>query len=598
MPEPLELTFGPFAGGLVNEREAHLLRPDEAQVADRVDVTSGAITGTRGHKLISTNVVHLTWVGSLSGSVKVFSGTRSAPVYDADRLYTTLSYPGLVHKYVNGNWTTRYLGVGAAGAMGYTQGYALHGIPAGVVGYMGWAVTYVTSDGLESNPNFLYTPNGGLFDFNSSAYKFTIPVEANPSFNVVSRNIYFTGVGGSEPPSTHYFAFNVPNNTTTDIYVGSVNNSGGRWDLIAPNGPNWGATFTKGASFLYWKDGGYPELAGDTGRSIATLYIEDHGIAPGMDLFANALHAKIRSGKPRGGILFGVESGTGGKRIRWSLAGNPEYFPSRYYADMADAVEAIITNAGFTVIFTPTGSYQVSGDDEADFDFSQLAIGHHIRSGAGKSAAWTPFGIIYLSQSGLTVTDGHRSDVLSGKLSREYWDGLTVKAATFFRDFYYLFCSTKTVCVDLREGIGNARFFEDPLVVEAIFNTGTRLYVCSGTSVYEWGNKAATPSDDGYQHWIWKTGRLSDGERVTFERARISYEGDLWFYFVDDAGADQLQKSLSSATKTEELIWLPVTAPLKATGTRPALKFLSGRNAVTGKVAKLYGLKLFGERHG
>lgn len=323
---------------------------------------------------------------------------------------------------------------------------------------------------------------------------------------------------------------------------------------------------------LVWKEGGYPDLGDATNRTIALQFTEDHAPPPQMAVIATALHASAVVGRGGGGSLLGFESANP-RRLRWSMAGNINYWPQDYYIDLADAGKAIITNSGYAIIFTPTITYKISGVNDALPDLAQLPIGHHIRYDAGKSAVWTPFGTIYLSREGLAVTDGRDSELFSaGKMSKYYWDALTVNAVAYHRDRYELFCADRTVSVDLREGLKNARFTEDDAVIVTSAFQLKDLYVSTGSAAYVWGSAARGL-------WQRRTGLLSNGNLLIGQRMRVVSEGSVRIRWVDDVGGmyngtsntTGYVKTLGSASSARAESYFRL--PTRCRGRYPSLMF-------------------------
>ena len=99
-----------------------------------------------------------------------------------------------------------------------------------------------------------------------------------------------------------------------------------------------------------------------------------------------------------------------------------------------------------------------------------------------------------------------------------------------------------------------------------------------------------------------RTPQLSQGKHLEAERARVDYEGDLDIKLVDDAGDLDATPvlSLSSATRKQELLWLPGagSSGVRVAGVRPALQFEGKTTNAAGVTGKLYGITLMGQRHG
>jgi hypothetical protein len=110
---------------------------------------------------------------------------------------------------------------------------------------------------------------------------------------------------------------------------------------------------------------------------------------------------------------------------------------------------------------------------------------------------------------------------------------------------------------------------------------------------------ASTVDNDA--DWIWRTGILQPGIRLEIDRVRVDFQGSLTIKLVADDGTVNATPilTLSSESRTQDLRWLAGAGAngVRAAGRQIALQF-EGRTTQAGRAGKLFGIKLFGTRHG
>jgi hypothetical protein len=491
--------FGPFTGGLNTRVDASLIRPNEGQVVQDCDLDQGILTALNDvGASVSTN-------GSYPNGGWIWFGAGSAWLYSNYKQYAC-----------NDGNLTYYTQVGQAPqvytpdggfALGYTPctnlSWTLTG-SSGSSNTSAWAITYQAFDGTESNPQSM-----------TLKFSFTNPLSAN-------NKVQFSGFYSSDTRiasvrlwraavtngviGTYQLVTAVTNlkttgnitnatnaspivitsnghklNTGDQVYitgVGGNTNANGLWTVtfndinsFKLNGSSGNGAYTSGGTFasclyddgsvtpttnLTWNVGGVPS---------GTLYTGDHSPAPILTKISDRIHSVASgTGSAGSGILFGAI----GNKLVWSTNGYPLYWPTLNYMPMDHDIEAIIGYTGFTTIFTSSGIFRIEGSNDDSLALTRLAASFFVKPGWGKSVVRTPYGTLFVSPDGLAVFDGSQSQLISvGKLSKTFFDGLTLNDACYYKDRYYLFYSTGYLIVNLIDGIGSAQFVTSTTVVNA-----------------------------------------------------------------------------------------------------------------------------------
>jgi len=326
-----------------------------------------------------------------------------------------------------------------------SQSYSLGIVPAGGIswqivsgtgskqGEYKYAITFVTADGLESNPqDFDLTLS--FVDISGAPMAgdmqlYDIPTSADP--RVVARNIYRSMSNNA----ALYFLAQIPDNSTS-YTSGSPwvdNFSDGELDLTRP---------------LTWSDGGFPESGG--------IYVEDHSIPPTLSILSTGLHAANGAvGRSGSGIVFGAVGST----VYWSALGFPDYWPVVNQFSLAENVESIVAFGGATFVFTPNFVYQARGDSDSQITWNRTNAAFGVKRGMGRFTTPTTQGILFFAQDGLAVFDGSNARLVAeNKLPRNYFDSLTISAVGYFRSRFHVFttdATNPTIIFDFRDGIGN-----------------------------------------------------------------------------------------------------------------------------------------------
>lgn len=395
MPE-FELELGPF-GGLNNRVEAAYLKPTDLQLATEVQAEQGALTGWEAPAAsgTATNQNQTNWIGYAASTWQASIETRYA-LADSDKLYATRQGARpIVYRADN---TSHSLGVAAPDALMWTSvGDA--GTLGGVYSY---SLTFLTADGLESNQltaTVTLTLAGG-----TNTVTFTNTTSSDP--RVTARKLWRTSAGGS----TLYLLRTIQDNTT---------------DTIVDNG-----SVSLGTAEITWGVGGYP--------SATSGFTADHSVPPALTVLSDAVHGVMgQVGVSGSGILFGAQENT----VRWSALGYPDYWPTVNSFPLADRVEAITSEPGFSAVFTASSIYVFSGTSDDALDTRQSAARVYPKAGSGKCVKRTQYGTLFLAREGLGVFNGTSSE-LWGSLHPAFVGALVPRDAAYFDRRYYVFCSS------------------------------------------------------------------------------------------------------------------------------------------------------------
>ena len=421
MAQPFKVQYDDFGGGLSLRYAAHLIQKNEAVVAKNVDLQDRYLQGLKdlGSSVATPGLTGPKWIWYSPAGAWIDGDyaleTRYA-VNDGAKVYATRESQRPI-------------------VVTPTQTYALGIVPIGGIGYSGdtgtpnlvgtykYAFTFVTADGIESNPQD--------FDLTivlaaSQTLTFSdIPTSSDP--RVSARRVYRSQSNNA----TMYFLYEIPDNSTT-TFVDSYGDD--RLDLTRP---------------LTWSDGGFPGSGG--------IYVEDHSVPPTLTVLSTGIHSANGSvGRSGSGILFGAIGST----VYWSALGFPDYWPVVNQFSLAENVESIVSYGGATFVFTPNFIYQARGDADDAITWNRTSAAFGVRKGYGRFTTPTAQGILFFAQDGLAVFDGSSARLVAeNKLPRGYFDSLTINAVGFFRNRFHVFTNTAgdtaTLIFDFRDGIGN-----------------------------------------------------------------------------------------------------------------------------------------------
>lgn len=436
MAKSFRMPLGPFNKGLNNKMRADQLGPGEAQDGTGFDISDGRISAIAavgapiiGSTLASTDVwFYLGKSGLISSTVRQYALSSGSTDYAT--VMTSEVAASLPKKYntgySGGSWN---LGIPAPTALSGVASSAGGTLGASSSGYT-YAVTYVTSDGIESNP-YKLTIDESTFSGANNRLTLTVPTAPSPNnTRVTSRKIYRTetGTGNSNLDGTLYLRTTIADNSTTS-FVDSDGVTASSLDTDVS---------------CYWGAGGSPDTPAMS---------EDHSTPPSLMILSNAMHSVTGgAGSVGSGIIFGAgNNGSNLNRVYWSMLGYPDYWPTLNYIDLPDEVEAIITVGADTYVFTGAAIYRFSGVD--DFTVSMVATESRfgVRDGCGRSATMTRFGVAFMAYGGLALFDGSSSHIISsGKIDEGYLDDLVSVYAIGVESYYLLFHDSGTIVVDLR----------------------------------------------------------------------------------------------------------------------------------------------------
>lgn len=287
---------------------------------------------------------------------------------------------------------------------------------AGAGGNISVVYTYLaisaTESDVESNPSPLYpTPNSGVTLKGGTTITVTWPSWTGNA-RVTHANIYATEEGS--PDGTLYYAGYVTRSAGSTFVVTSAR------DLTKP---------------MNWGPGGTPENDYD-------VYF-DHSPPGNVTCLSNRLHGSEAGASDNdGGILFYAID----NQVGWTQSGQHEYFPKANLYKLAGTVQALVTSGTQTFAFLPDQVWAFSGQHSTAISARQLATRRGVQVGKAKTVQATPYGIIYVSQEGLTLFDGNDARLICRETLREFndqdhWVGVYV-------DGYYYLCKPESGGVD------------------------------------------------------------------------------------------------------------------------------------------------------
>lgn len=417
MGKAFNINYNNFMGGLNNRLAPHLLQPNEAQIAQNVNLRDGTIKPLLdlASSAISTfsSSLDYKWLWYAASSRWLGATQYRFALNDGSKTYYTVpGEPPRVHTMAGSSVFQDFM-MGLAPIVNYS--WTLNTSGQLKKGYYKYAITYETYDGLESNPQAVPL----LMSFDQDNWSMTFnDIGDSPDKRVVRKNFYRTELN----QETFYYLGSID----TGIYTFADTFTDAQLDRTRP---------------LTWSTGGNPNSGG--------TYVEDHGTPPVLSVLSNSLHAANDAlGNSGAGILFGASGST----VRWSQLGYPEYWPEVNYFDVSEEVEAIISWAGATYIFTSNNVFTAYGNSDDSISIKKSAASIGVYPGLGHLVKLTPNGVIYLAREGLVLFDGSNARVISlGKLSKSFLDPTlkTFNATSFYDNKFYIFTSSETIILDM-----------------------------------------------------------------------------------------------------------------------------------------------------
>lgn len=443
MAKDFQINYNSFLGGLNNRLAPHLLQPNEAQIAQNLDLSSGVLKPMKDLGASIFNFYNYAFPSGPSGDLSWIWYASSTEWRGDTRRHFALNDGGGKTYYTENNSRPYVHRAGTSSDSVYKLGIkpitaANWSTTVGsdpLTGQYQYAFTFVTRDGLESNPQTfeLSLPlDQGSVTFSN----FTI--SDNPT--VIGRNVYRTTKNGS----IFYYLTTIEGNDESS------------WtDKLKDE-------YLEYSRPLTWSIGGWSGSGGQ--------YVEDHSPPPNLTVLSDNLHASNGAvGSSGSGILFGAE----GTTARWSMLGFTDYWPTVNSFSLIDTIESITSSGAATYFLTTEAIYQVTGNSDDSVNFTKTSANLGVYPGYGFITKQTPYGTIYLTREGLALFDGTRSQLLAaGKLRRDYFDptAVTIYASGFYENKFYMFCSTETVIFDMTDGLGDMRITTSTHLIRSATN--------------------------------------------------------------------------------------------------------------------------------
>lgn len=430
MPKGYSLEYNDFSGGLNTRLPASQIARNEAQVAVNVDLRSGALKSIKDlGTAVTTGVGASLHYAASAFFMDDYTYTAGNVQLNPDDFYRFYLDDGDVTYYTNpSSYPQRVTAIGRTSpeALGVVppDPPTITKIAGSLTGRFKYALTFFTSDDVESNPTFFADVS-----LSSQGIQFTLPQAKNGK--VVGARLYRT-----RSDEDVYFLIKETlgvSTSTSSITVSSDQTTDGDIDV---------------ESQLTWAQGGFPSSGGQ--------YIEDHSPPPPLTVLSNRLHAGNTTGRPGAGIVFGAS----GSDIRWSILGAPDYWPVLNQAILPGVCEALISVSGTTFAFTATGIFQLIGTSDDAISVTQTNAAHGVKPGTGHLVTDTPFGMMYQSPEGIALFNGSSSTIISaGKLALSTIEAYTYKASAFYDNQLFLFHSAGALIADFQDGVGGVRFW-------------------------------------------------------------------------------------------------------------------------------------------
>jgi len=524
---PCRAVIGPFTRGLNDELDARLLPPDAAVQAINADVSAGTLQALYGPGSTASiaGIVSPTggavdasykWIFVPSNNTWVGGATRGFGCLDteASGYVTNISSGGVVG-------LPRAFIVGSSYPMGITAPASLSAASGGSGGSRVYAITYQTTDGLESNPYPILGSNASTSPTWVRVANCNGAVLTLPGVSADSR-VTAVRIWGTDP-----------------------NNDGGTMGLLASVADataSWTDTAVTASTttVLNWSAAGYFGAPG------AAQF--DHSPWVAAAILSNALHgSSITETGTGGGMLFGASSD--GYTLMWSAPGYPQYLPTRNQQPMAEPLQAIVTLGAATFALGTNSIWVATGTDDNSVIVNKTPSERGVLLGAGHTAVRTPFGVMFLGREGVCLFDGARAEVITkGILEPRTLQALSDVHARFYDDHYFLFHAAGTHILDLRDFPTVRVTTSDRIAMGAHVNpynfpnAAPGLHVMYSTergSTRLW-NLAQTVSGSSKLALTWKSPRLTferPSTPKTINTVRLEGEGAMVLDFYLDGSA-------------------------------------------------------------
>lgn len=544
MPRPFSLTIGgpdlPFSRGLNTAKRPAELVPNEAQIAENVDLSAGTLRGAFGlGTKITPTVVANAKFAACSGGANWVSSTDPDTACRID--YRTIAYTqidGGSYDYprVQQGSANARLGVPAPGSGMIATGGSRPNRSYAVV-FIDSTISYPGAiDFALSNPSPIVSSG------NSGATLTNIP-----GADVYGRIIYATEEG--DPDGVLYRYKTIPWGDT------SWTDTGGSYGGYAVN---------KDAP-LDWGSGG--DVTNETTP-------RDYSPANYLSVLADEMYGP---GGLESGVMFGVLAALSQSYVAWTHAGKPWAWPTKFQYNLHETVHALVVWQNAVFAFTDTSVWSFSGTADYAITPERIVGVHPIKKGFGKTAKATPFGVVYVAREGLALFDGISSRIITkGILDPLTWlDGATYANAAYYDGAYRLNLWGKDTVLVVEVG-------DDGVKVTSMDGLDAADLVIAPRSSSEPGLIVADQDGDLFpwrpadgsavtgatrQPWEWMTARLTMGAASRlkyFRRMRISCAlngGTLDIQIVarssEGASLATFTQTINSTSPTE--FWLPTT---------------------------------------
>lgn len=528
MAQPKDILLGPFSKGLRTDVQAHLLAPDEATDNLDVDYSSGALRGLPGPgaalaATVTAGATFLAWVGKNAWASSLFGDSSLNDANKADG--TGISYRTQKTSATAASYPLRIAGATSTrlGIVAPASAPSVATSSGGSGTNKDYVYTFITADGLESNPS----TRAGFSA--SSSDNLTVTMGSSSDPQVTGVRLYST-LQGQRSGTLYYRG---------DFAEGAVlvdTTSDGSTDTTRPI--NWGVGGSASSSSLPY----------------------DHSPAPDLTILSDNVHAVNEgSGAPGSGIVFGAKAHV----LYWSMLGYGAYWPTVNQFPMNETIQAIVTAKTRTLVFTDSTVLAFSGYSDAAL--SSETVSHQgILNGCGKTAIDTPWGVVWLSREGLVLWAGGEPQVISRMLRTKDLTAGGYTHAAYFDHRYYLFGATDTLVFDLRA------FPAIQVTRSSVIATASHVTPYDPTGATQ-GLFIATPAgaiqpwritDETTDRLPWShtSGKLTAGEpnRLKhFTRAFPQGEGAVTLAFYrDDEATPVLTHAMADAAAADPF-WLP-----------------------------------------